>query len=572
MEHRTDNPCDRMGSVLGPKRDIVRRMRALPHREVAAALEKFRASRSTHAVKLAFEPLGVTAARSGEARTARWEEIDLASRVWTIPSTALRPPCRTCHDRLLSVQNSTERRLRGHMSQTTAKQHYVPRLLLRHWAQRTKLGEGTLQVVPIDTRQAGLIFAEETSIDSFAQDSNLFSEATEETFMDLEQKAGIAIQQLTKFVASQDRASIDTNRITSGLRGLVASVLLRSARRREADTHVRELAHHVTDHAKEIKQIGMAAIDGKSQVKGYRKHRLRQNTQEVKDELELTESWLVRLTPCILVGSGDGFVLSDAAALVCNKWFQATDYRHYQQLYTRGTVVILPLTPKLAIVFADPEMYTIRCEVNKYDIRLRDSVLDNTLILLHLSQDSTQELNVLQAIYAEEGVVLHKQAHLKELESARAQIEEAREMRPYIEVFAKHIATFDRGTRRGRSEGMFWGSVPNAPWEARLSGRWIRVADQWEHIGIAERDKSVPKISTAARWNARQLEAIRMGMKAEEELAALRLNTNRNRILRQDEVTRVGKDGLAIRPDLSIDSKWKRVRRESRKGRRKRVH
>ena len=454
------------------------------------------------------------------------------------------------------------------MSRRTAKQHYVPRLLLRHWGGRTKLGEGTLQVVPIDTRQAGLIFSDETSMDWFAQDSDLFSEATENTFCELEQKAGIAIQQLTKLVAGQDRASINTNRITSGLRRLAASVLLRSARRREANTDVCELAHHVTDHAKEIRQIGMAAIDSKSQMKGYRRHRLRQNTQEVKDELELTESWLDRLTPCILVGNGDGFVLSDTAALVCNRWYQATDYRHYQQLYNRGIIVILPLTPKFAIAFADPEMYTMHCEVNKYDIRLKDSALDNTLI--HLSQDSTQELNVLQAIYAEEGVVLHKHAQLKELESARAQIEEARETRPYIEVFAKHIATFDRGTGRGRSESMFWGSVPNAPWEARISGKWIRVADRWEHIGIAERDNSVPKISTTAVWNARQLEAIRVGMKAEEELTALHLNTSRNRILKKEEVTRVGKDGLAIRPDLSMDSRWERARRESRKGRGKR--
>ena len=70
MEHRTDNPCDRIGSMLGLQRDIVRHMRALPHREVAAALEQIRASRSTRAVKLAFGLLVVTAARSGEMRLA----------------------------------------------------------------------------------------------------------------------------------------------------------------------------------------------------------------------------------------------------------------------------------------------------------------------------------------------------------------------------------------------------------------------------------------------------------------------------------------------------------------------
>ena len=59
MEYRTDNPCDRIGPVLGPQRDVVRHMRALPHRDVAAALEAVRASKATTALKLAFEFPGV---------------------------------------------------------------------------------------------------------------------------------------------------------------------------------------------------------------------------------------------------------------------------------------------------------------------------------------------------------------------------------------------------------------------------------------------------------------------------------------------------------------------------------
>ena len=90
MEHRNDNPCDRIGPVLGPQRDIVRHMRALPHQDVAAALETVRASRSTSAVKLAFEFLVVTAARSGEVRLATWEELNVAGRVWTIPAERMK--------------------------------------------------------------------------------------------------------------------------------------------------------------------------------------------------------------------------------------------------------------------------------------------------------------------------------------------------------------------------------------------------------------------------------------------------------------------------------------------------
>ena len=90
MQLRTDNPCDRLGKVLGPQQDLVQHMRALPHAEVAAAIRTVRASGATPAVKLAFEFLVLTAARSGEVRGARWAEIDLRVGVWTIPATRMK--------------------------------------------------------------------------------------------------------------------------------------------------------------------------------------------------------------------------------------------------------------------------------------------------------------------------------------------------------------------------------------------------------------------------------------------------------------------------------------------------
>ena len=76
MEFRIDNPCDRIDPVLGPQRDVVQHMRALPHREVAAAIQTARASTVPLAVRLAFEFLVLTAARWGEVRWAEWTEID----------------------------------------------------------------------------------------------------------------------------------------------------------------------------------------------------------------------------------------------------------------------------------------------------------------------------------------------------------------------------------------------------------------------------------------------------------------------------------------------------------------
>ena len=90
MELRTDNPCDRLGGVLGPQQDLVQHMRALPHGEVAAAIKAMWASGATPAVKLAFEFLVLTAARSGEVRGARWAEIDLPARVWTVPAVRMK--------------------------------------------------------------------------------------------------------------------------------------------------------------------------------------------------------------------------------------------------------------------------------------------------------------------------------------------------------------------------------------------------------------------------------------------------------------------------------------------------
>ena len=65
-------------------------MRALPHGEVAAAIKAMWASGATPAVKLAFEFLVLTAARSGEVRGARWAEIDLPASVWTVPAVRMK--------------------------------------------------------------------------------------------------------------------------------------------------------------------------------------------------------------------------------------------------------------------------------------------------------------------------------------------------------------------------------------------------------------------------------------------------------------------------------------------------
>ena len=87
---RDDNPCDRLGKALGAQQDQVQHMRALPHGEVAAAIGAVQASAATPVVKLVFEFLVLTAARSGEVRGAKWTEVDLPACVWTIPARRMK--------------------------------------------------------------------------------------------------------------------------------------------------------------------------------------------------------------------------------------------------------------------------------------------------------------------------------------------------------------------------------------------------------------------------------------------------------------------------------------------------
>ena len=90
MEYRADNPCDRIGPVLGPQYDVTKHLRALPHREVAGAIETVRASEEEPVVALVFEFLVLTAARWSEVRLAEWAEIDRTEGAWAVPATRMK--------------------------------------------------------------------------------------------------------------------------------------------------------------------------------------------------------------------------------------------------------------------------------------------------------------------------------------------------------------------------------------------------------------------------------------------------------------------------------------------------
>ena len=64
--------------------------KALPYREVGAALRAVEASSAAEAVKACITFAVLTGVRSGEARGACWSEIDTAAATWTIPGKRMK--------------------------------------------------------------------------------------------------------------------------------------------------------------------------------------------------------------------------------------------------------------------------------------------------------------------------------------------------------------------------------------------------------------------------------------------------------------------------------------------------
>ena len=87
---RPDNPADSARAVLARQPNGRTAQRSLPFAEVAGAVATMQGSNATPAVKLAFEFMTLTAARSGEVREASWREIDLEARIWTVPASRMK--------------------------------------------------------------------------------------------------------------------------------------------------------------------------------------------------------------------------------------------------------------------------------------------------------------------------------------------------------------------------------------------------------------------------------------------------------------------------------------------------
>jgi integrase len=80
-----DNPVEGVTRGLPKQGDRNGHHAALPYSKVPAFVEHLRTAESGEVTKLAFEFLVLNAARTGEVIGAKWDEIDLDHRLWTVP-------------------------------------------------------------------------------------------------------------------------------------------------------------------------------------------------------------------------------------------------------------------------------------------------------------------------------------------------------------------------------------------------------------------------------------------------------------------------------------------------------
>lgn len=89
--HRLDDPAgEAVLQVLPRGRAPVKHHRALPYFEVGRAITRIHESNAALATKLGLEFLILTAGRSGEVRSATWDEVDMVARIWTVPAARMK--------------------------------------------------------------------------------------------------------------------------------------------------------------------------------------------------------------------------------------------------------------------------------------------------------------------------------------------------------------------------------------------------------------------------------------------------------------------------------------------------
>lgn len=89
--HRTgDNPVEGVTQGLPKQGGKDSHYAALPYADVPGFITKLKQTGSDDSAKLAFEFLILTATRTSETLKAKWDEIDLDAKLWTIPASRMK--------------------------------------------------------------------------------------------------------------------------------------------------------------------------------------------------------------------------------------------------------------------------------------------------------------------------------------------------------------------------------------------------------------------------------------------------------------------------------------------------
>ena len=85
-----DNPTDGVTKVLPKQRAARNHHPALPYRQLPTFINELKSSDSGEIVRLAFEFMIFSAARTSEVLNAAWSEIDRKGKMWTIPAARMK--------------------------------------------------------------------------------------------------------------------------------------------------------------------------------------------------------------------------------------------------------------------------------------------------------------------------------------------------------------------------------------------------------------------------------------------------------------------------------------------------
>lgn len=87
------NPVDNVGHLLPPRSAALERTRhqpAMPWRDIPAFVQKSLSDGNRNVSRALLEFVILTAARSGEARAMKWEEVNFGVWVWTVPAERMK--------------------------------------------------------------------------------------------------------------------------------------------------------------------------------------------------------------------------------------------------------------------------------------------------------------------------------------------------------------------------------------------------------------------------------------------------------------------------------------------------